>query len=171
MNRDGTILLADDSEDDLLLTRIAFQKAGVKNPLREVHNGEEAIAYLQGEAPFNDRQQFPMPIILLMDLNMPRKNGFDVLTWLRAQKGLKRLTVIIFSASMRPEDLTKAFDLGANSFLLKPSSLEELTRTIQAIADWLSYTHFPSLTDGTEIRSSAKTGFAEFAPLNMNPSQ
>ncbi len=154
MNRDGTILLADDSEDDLLLTRIAFQKAGVENPLREVHNGEEAIAYLKGEAPFNDRQQFPLPMILLMDLNMPRKNGFDVLSWLRAQKGLKRLTVIIFSASMRPEDVTKAFDYGADSFLLKPSSLDELTRTIKAIANWSSYTHFPSLTAGTDTQSS-----------------
>ena len=148
MNRDGTILLADDSEDDLLLTRIAFQKAGVKNPLQEVHNGEETIAYLKGESPYDDRQQFPLPIILLMDLNMPRKNGFEVLSWLRAQKGLKRLTVIIFSASMRPEDVTMAFDHGANSFLLKPSSLDELSSTIKALGNWLNYAHFPALSDG-----------------------
>ena len=115
MNRDGTILLADDSEDDILLTRIAFEKAGMKNPLQEVHNGEEAIAYLKGEPPYNDRARFPLPTILLMDLNMPRKNGCEVLLWLRAQKGLRRLPVVILSASMRVEDVTKAFDSGANS--------------------------------------------------------
>lgn len=147
MNRDGTILLADDSEDDILLTRIAFEKAGMKNPLQEVHNGEEAIAYLKGEPPYNDRARFPLPTILLMDLNMPRKNGCEVLLWLRAQKGLRRLPVVILSASMRVEDVTKAFDSGANSFLLKPSSLSELVSTIEAIGNWMKFNYFPSLTD------------------------
>jgi CheY-like chemotaxis protein len=147
MNRDGTILLADDSEDDILLTRIAFEKAGMKNPLQEVHNGEEAIAYLKGEPPYNDRARFPLPTILLMDLNMPRKNGCEVLLWLRAQKGLRRLPVVILSASMRVEDVTKAFDSGANSFLLKPSSLSELVSTIEALGNWMKFNYFPSLTD------------------------
>jgi CheY-like chemotaxis protein len=147
MNWEDTILLADDSEDDILLTRIAFEKAGIKNPLQEVHNGDETIAYLKGEAPYNDRARFPLPIILLMDLNMPRKNGCEVLTWLRAQKGLKRLPVVILSASMRVEDVTKAFDSGANSFLLKPGSLTELVSTMKALGNWMVFNYFPSLTD------------------------
>ena len=146
MNRDGTILLADDSEDDILLTRIAFERAGIKNSLQEAHNGEETIAYLKGEAPYNDRARFPLPIILLMDLNMPRKNGCEVLTWLRAQKGLRRLPVIILSASTRVEDVTRAFDSGANAFLLKPSSLSELVAAIEALGNWMKFNYFPSLT-------------------------
>ena len=79
MNPGRTILLVDDSEDDLLLMRIAFQKAGCTSPLQEVHGGEEAMAYLKGEGPYGDRTKFPLPAVVLLDINMPMKNGFAVL--------------------------------------------------------------------------------------------
>ena len=145
MNENRTILLVDDSENDLCLMRIAFEGAGLKQTLKEVHNGDEAIAYLQGEPPFDDRTKFPLPAAMLLDLNMPRRNGFEVLEWLRAQPVLKRLTVIILTASLREEDVDRAFDLGANSFLVKPSSIEDLTSIGRCLRDWLGCTHFPQL--------------------------
>jgi len=145
MNERATILLVDDSENDLLFMRAAFKKAEFNNPLQEVHNGEEAIAYLKGDGSYGDRSRFPLPMIMLLDLNMPMQNGFDVLTWVRAQAGLKRLTIIVMTASMRTEDVEQAFDLGANSFLVKPSNLEALAAMIRCLRDWVRINHFPSL--------------------------
>ena len=147
MNEKQTILLVDDSEDDLLFMRMAFKKAGSALTLRDVCNGEEAIAYLKGEGPYRDRQKFPLPIVLLTDLNMPRKSGFDVLAWVRVQPLLKRLTIVILTASMRREDVDCAFDLGATSFLVKPGSLETLTAMTCCLCDWIQISHFPSLSD------------------------
>jgi CheY-like chemotaxis protein len=145
MNEKQTVLLVDDSENDLFLLRTAFQKAEFNSPLLDVRNGEEAIAYLNGDAPYQDRNKFPLPTIMLLDLNMPMKSGFDVLTWRRTQAGLKHLSIIIMSASMRPEDVEQAFNLGANSFLVKPRTLEDLTGMIRCLRDWLHYNHFPPL--------------------------
>lgn len=147
MNENQTILLVDDSADDIFLVRTAFTNAELANPIQEAHNGDEAIAYLQCEPPFDDRDKFPLPAVMLLDLNMPMRNGFQVLEWLRAQPGLKRLTVIILTASLREEDVDRAFDLGANSFLVKPSSIEGLTSIGRCLRDWLGCTHFPHLAE------------------------
>jgi CheY-like chemotaxis protein len=141
MSRGKIILLVDDSENDLLLVRIAFHKAGSTCLLHEVPNGEEAIAYLKGESPYDDRTQFPLPAVVLLDINMPMKNGFAVLEWARAQPALKCLSIIMFTASMRREDVEQAFDLGANSFLVKPTNLGELTKMLRCLSDWLAYDH------------------------------
>ncbi len=85
-----TFLLVDDGEDDLLLMHKAFKRAKCTVSLQEVHNGEEAIAYLKGEGSYCDRKQFPLPTVMLLDLNMPKKDGFEVLAWVRAQPRLKR---------------------------------------------------------------------------------
>jgi len=145
MNGRPTILLVDDSENDLLLLRTAFEKAEFNIPLQEVHNGAEAIAYLKGDDPYSDRNKFPLPAVMLLDLNMPMKNGFEVLTWVRAQTGLKRLSIIVLTASMRTEDIERAFDLGVNSFLVKPSSLDALAAMLRCLRDWIQINHFPSL--------------------------
>ena len=146
MNDRQTILLVDDSENDLVLMRVAFKKAEFNSPLQEVHNGEEAIAYLKGDEPYSDRGKFPLPTVMLLDLNMPMKNGFDVLTWVRAQTALKRLSIVVLTASMRTEDVERAFDLGANSFLVKPSNLDGLAGMLRCLRDWIQINHFLSLT-------------------------
>jgi CheY-like chemotaxis protein len=143
MDRGKIILLVDDSENDLLLMHMAFREAGSTCLLHEVHNGEEAIAYLKGESPYDDRTRFPVPAVVLLDINMPMKNGFAVLKWARAQPALKRLSIIMLTASMRREDLEHAFDLGANSFLVKPTTLEELTKMLRCLDEWLTYDQLP----------------------------
>ena len=120
-------------------------RAAFNWPLHEVHNGEEAIAYLKGDEPYSDRDKFPLPAVMLLDLNMPMKNGFDVLRWVRTQAGLKRLSIIVLSASMRTQDVELAFDLGAGAFRVKPGAIEELTDMMRCLRDWLRYNHFPSL--------------------------
>jgi CheY-like chemotaxis protein len=147
MDKPQTILLVDDSENDLMLMRVAFEKAKSNISLQEVRNGEEAIAYLKGEGPYGDRNKFPLPIVMLLDLNMPKKNGFDVLAWVRAQPVLKRLAIIILTASMRSEDVERAFDLGATSFLVKPSNLQALIDMMRCLSDWVQINHFPPLDE------------------------
>ncbi len=142
MNAPKTILLVDDCENDIFILRAAFKKAGSSFPLQEVHNGEEAVSYLGGKGAYGDRARFPLPTIMLLDLKMPRMNGFEVLGWVRAQPGLKRMAIIIMTASMRRDDIERAFDLGATSFLVKPSSLEALAAMMRCLSDWVHISHF-----------------------------
>ena len=99
------ILLVDDSENDLFLMQTAFKRAQFNVPLPKVQNGEDAITYLKGEGPYADRSIHPFPTLVLLDLNMPRKTGFEVLAWVRSQPILKRIPIIILTASLRPEDV------------------------------------------------------------------
>src|SRR5438046_8644154 len=141
------ILLVDDSKTDLDLIVSAFQKAQFKNPLQMVRNGEEAIAYLKGDAPYSDRNKFPLPGAMLLDLKMPKKNGFDVLSWWRTQSGLRRITVIILTASMDLGDIERGLELGAHAFLVKPCDLNELIEMIRCLRDWLKINHFSPLNE------------------------
>ena len=157
MKDQQTILLVDDSENDLFLMRRAFKKAKCNSPLQEVRNGEQAIAYLKGDGPYGDRTKFPLPAVMLLDLNMPRGSGFDVLAWVRAQPMLKRLPVFILTASNRSEDVNRAFDLGATSFLVKPIDLEELTAMLRCLCDWAQFNHFPALHEAGRNKRQATT--------------
>ena len=145
MDEKPTILMVDDSENDLFFLRLAFEKAQFGAALHAAGDGAQAIAYLQGTDRYSDRAAFPLPTIMLLDLNMPLQNGFDVLTWVRAQSGLKRLSIVVLSASMHAEDIEKAFDLGATAYLVKPRTLEALVTMIQALRDWVRVAQFPSL--------------------------
>ena len=134
----GTVLLAEDDPDDVLLTQLAFEKARLANPLQVVRDGEEAIAYLKGEGKFADRKCFPRPILLLLDLKMPKVNGFQVLEWLRAQSRQEALPVAIMTSSDHDPDVTRAYELGADSYLTKPPDAEALLALVQRLhAYWL----------------------------------
>jgi len=132
--------------------RSAFKKAEFDNPLQEVRNGEQALAYLKGEGPYSDRIKFPLPAVMLLDLNMPKMNGLDVLTWVRSQPVLKRMVIIILTASMRGQDVECAFDLGATSFLVKPSNIDALISMIRCLRDWIAINQFP------QLHQAARTG-------------
>jgi CheY-like chemotaxis protein len=128
-----TILLVDDNEDDVFIMQSVFQKLQIPNPIQTLTDGDDAIAYLNGEGRYSDRTRYPLPAVVLLDLNMPRRNGFEVLAWIRAQPALKNLTVYILSASTRQVDVEQALALGANWYLIKPSQLEAL---IDLMAAW-----------------------------------
>jgi CheY-like chemotaxis protein len=147
VENDPTILLVDDSDNDLLLMSLAFEKASFPGVLRIVHDGEEAIAYLEGRHPYSDRVRDPLPTLVLLDLNMPKKSGFDVLEWVRAHPTLRRLPIMVLTASMVSGDVERAFDLGANSFLVKPTRIEDLIVMIRSLREWLNFNHFPRLAE------------------------
>ena len=145
MRRTETILVAEDDIDDAFFLQRAFQKAGVSTSLQFVKDGQEAIDYLDGEGDFTDRAAYPTPDLLLLDLKMPRINGFQVLEWVRQQPALKRLPVIIFSSSDEGKDINHAYDLGANSYLLKPHSSEDLIKVAQKLKMyWVESNQTPS---------------------------
>lgn len=158
MNENQTLLLVDDSEDDLSLMKHACDAAHFRATLQTVNSGEEATAYLAGEGKYHDRTKFPLPVVMVLDLNMPLKNGFEVLAWVRAHPGLRRLVVIVLTASSRPEDVQMAFDGGANSYLVKPPSMASLIAMICCLRDWLEYNHFPPLQDAERVAPAGGGG-------------
>jgi CheY-like chemotaxis protein len=143
---DPYILVVDDSDSDGVLMRAVFERAGFVLPLRFVSDGLDAIGYLRGDGVYADRARFPLPTVMLLDLNMPRKNGFEVLEWLRQQPGLKRLYVCVLSSSNRIEDIGRSYDLGANSYLLKPTNLDGLTHLARTLVAWLRISQFGLLS-------------------------
>jgi len=142
----GVILLAEDREDEVLLLRRAFAQANFLNPLQVVSNGEEAISYLQGEGKYSDREEYPLPALLLLDLKMPRKDGFEVLQWIRQQPEFRALRVVVLTASDHIMDVNRAYQLGANSFLVKPVDFAHFVEVTQALKGyWLWMSEEPHI--------------------------
>jgi CheY-like chemotaxis protein len=133
MEQHPTILLAEDDEDDVVLIRRAVEKARLLNPLQIVRDGEEALEYLAGEGRFADRTSYPLPFLLLLDLHMPKQNGFDVLCWIRQRPELRRMKIAVLTSSSDEHDYAKAMQLGANSYFRKPGSLEEFVHLMLRI--------------------------------------
>jgi CheY-like chemotaxis protein len=131
-NRD-TILVAEDAEGDAFVLQRAFERADIDAELRFVEDGQEAVDYLSGIGAFADRKANPMPKLLLLDLRMPRLSGFDVLGWLKKDANLRRLPVAVFSSSNMDKDVDRAYDLGANSYIVKPASLGGYTEFIATL--------------------------------------
>src|SRR5881394_3514337 len=102
------ILVVDDSEDDVFFLCRAFKKAGLDNLIVHLSDGEEAVNYLSGDNGFKNRSRYPLPKLMLLDVKMPRRDGFDVLQWLHTRKDLEKLPVVMLSSSLRPEDVEKA---------------------------------------------------------------
>jgi CheY-like chemotaxis protein len=149
MNKNFTILLAEDSEDDVWLVKRALNWADIHNPVHIVHDGQEAIDYLAGKNGFADRQRYPLPQLALLDIKMPRKDGLEVLDWLRndAEEGLSRLPVIIMSSSNRQEDIDRAYQAGVNAYLVKPNAFNELVDALKTTTDfWKDTVAQPRLT-------------------------
>ena len=130
------VLIAEDNEDDLFMLRRAFDHIGVRVPIQVVSNGEEAIAYLAGNRKFANRDEYPLPDIVLLDLKMPRKNGFDVLSWWRVQHNLGAIRMVVLTTSEAIRDINEAYKLGAASFLVKPLNFNEFRTTIFAMYDF-----------------------------------
>lgn len=128
------ILLAEDEQNDVFLIKRAFQKAQLVNPIRVVSDGQEAIQYLRGDGDYADRERFPLPTLVLLDLKMPRMGGFDVISWVRQQPGLKRLPLVVLTSSRDGPDINRAYELGANTYLVKPVEFDGLVEMMKNLS-------------------------------------
>ena len=139
-----TVLLVEDEMNDVFFLKHAFQEVRILNPLQVMANGKEAMNYLSGDGEYADREKFPLPCIVLLDLNLPGVMGLDVLKWVREQSGMKTLIVIILSSSQLGCDIERAYQLGANAYLVKPSTPPELRELATGIKQfWLKLNHGP----------------------------
>ncbi len=141
-----SILVVEDDENDALFLRRAFQEASLSNPVFFVDDGEQAIAYLSGAEKYSNRDEFPLPSLVLLDLKMPNKDGFEVLEWVRRHPTLSALRIIVLATSAASIDINRAYRLGANSFLTKPMTFRDLVRLIQWIKGyWLHFSNEPEI--------------------------
>ena len=132
------ILLAEDSPDDALLLRLALKKAALKNLLFVVHDGQEAVEYLSGKPPYTNRTTYPLPRLLMLDLKMPRMNGFEVLGWLEGHPEFNELPVIVLSGSDLKEDEQKSKELGADDYRIKSADLDHMVKMLEELhSRWL----------------------------------
>jgi len=129
------ILLAEDDANDVLLVRLAFEAVGLENALAVVRNGQETIDYLGGTGAYRDREKYPVPALLLLDLNMPGVDGFEVLAWRNTQKRLRDLPIIVLSSSNLPTDVHRAMDLGAAAYRVKPGDFHYLREVARQLRD------------------------------------
>ncbi|HOX79100.1 MAG TPA: response regulator [Bacteroidales bacterium] len=136
MNRLAQILLVEDNEMDVVLTLDAFREARLKNKIIVARNGEEALEYLFGRGEFSDRKSFPLPNLILLDLKMPKIDGFEVLRQIKATPKLKRIPVIILTSSKEDGDRILSYDIGANSYLAKPVSFDGFIEVVRKIDDY-----------------------------------
>ncbi|MBA4147526.1 MAG: response regulator [Verrucomicrobia bacterium] len=143
MNENMTIFLAEDEGNDVFLMQRAIRKMNAPINLQRVKDGEEAIEYLSGRYKYADRELYPLPNLILLDINMPRKTGFDVLEWLKQQVTLNHIPVIMLTSSKVKTDKDRALVLGASAYLVKPLSFDQLkqlfTCTEQFLATHISW--------------------------------
>jgi CheY-like chemotaxis protein len=133
------ILQVDDNPDDLLFFQLAWEKAGVANPIRFAASQKEAVEYLEGRGKFEDRGAFPVPSVIVMDMRLPDGKATDFLRWIRGHPGFKKLVMIVWSGSAHEEEIAEAYRSGANSFLFKTSSPNQLQDTVNLICYyWLN---------------------------------
>lgn len=119
------VMLVEDSPDDVLLFQLAWKNSGATLPVHVVPDGAEALRYLLGEDKYHDRQQYPLPCLVLLDLKLPRVMGLEVIKRLREDPDLRKLVVIVLTSSGNEGDIEQAYELGANSYLVKPSANHE----------------------------------------------
>jgi CheY-like chemotaxis protein len=138
-----TILLVEDTHSDAALIRRGFEKTNVLNPIVWVKNGQEALAYLSGLGQYGDRARYPLPALILLDLDLPEMTGFELLQWKRMQPYIRRIPVVVLTID---NAINSAYDLGANSYLVKPGNPEEIMRVVKSIQEyWLGLNQPPKL--------------------------
>ena len=144
--KDSGILLVEDDSNDILFIQRAFRRSKLENSIQVVRDGDEAVAYLSGEGKYVDRNLYPLPGMILLDLKLPRRSGLEVLEWIRNQPVIKRIPVVILTSSKENADVNTAYDIGVNSYLLKPVNYNALNKMIDTLnAFWLRLNCYPSV--------------------------
>ncbi|MBI5687621.1 MAG: response regulator [Verrucomicrobia bacterium] len=128
-----TLLYVEDSDVDVFFVKRLFELWGAPDNLRVVHTGENAVDYLAGANRFEDRENFPLPAMVLLDLKLPGMHGFDVLSWIRRQPQFEKLPVILFTASNLDADIRRAVELGATDYIVKPADLSTLPEILAPV--------------------------------------
>ncbi|HWN97357.1 MAG TPA: response regulator [Methylomirabilota bacterium] len=140
----GLILLIEDDENDVFFFQRAAKHVGVENLILVARDGREAVNYLSGKDEFSDRTLHPLPSLVVLDLNLPHRNGLDVLRSLRAQPETHTTLVVVLTSSAAPQDMHEAYAVGANSYLIKPTNPEHLGEHLQLIKSyWLGLNQTP----------------------------
>ncbi len=142
MNGLSTILLVEDNPDDAELIEYAFEKAGIANLLVRVADGDAAIDHIGGTGAYTDRTHHPVPTLILLDLKLPRRSGFEVLRFVRDQEATRHTPVVVLTSSNQHDDIRRAYELGANSYLVKPLSRDALIETVKSLKTyWIKLNH------------------------------
>jgi CheY-like chemotaxis protein len=140
------ILLVEDEENDIILLQRAFRRAGMANAVQVVRHGDDAVAYLAGTGEFGDRELHPFPVLMLLDLKLPRRTGLEVLQWVKERAGLKRMPIVVLTSSKNDDDINRAYELGANSYVVKPVSFETLLELVKSLGlYWLVINEHPDV--------------------------
>ena len=142
----ATILLVEDEASDAALVQRAFQKAKILNPVIHLRNGDEALGYLAGVGKYTDRIQHPLPALIMLDLKLPGMTGLQLLQWMRTHRQVRRIPVVVLTQDENPTTINAAYDLGANSYLVKPGDPAEVARLVEAIQRyWMEMNQPPPL--------------------------
>ncbi|MEO6034446.1 MAG: response regulator [Verrucomicrobiota bacterium] len=139
MSDNYTILLVEDDPNDVLFLQRALHKNGIKNPVSVLPDGDEAIAYLTGLGKYKDRISYPFPKVIMLDLKMPRRGGLEVLEWLQHHPQYRVIPTLVLTSSKISEDVSKAYGLGANSYMVKPSNFDDLQRMMKTAYEYWSF--------------------------------
>ena len=158
------ILLVDDNPHDVVLIRLAFRKVGIIDTIQLVKDGTDAMLYIRGEGAYRDGKQYPPPTLILLDLKMPQTSGFDVLKWVREQKNLDSVVVVVMSGSKEDADIKRAYALGANSYLVKPTKFEDLVKMMESLKEYCSRRYRNGLPKANASSPSQEPGIALGAP-------
>ena len=136
-NERFTVLLVEDDLNDIFIVKRAFKMANLATPLQVVTDGQEAISYLRGDDKYADRDAFPLPKLIVMDIRMPRRTGFEVLEWVKStDRLLRRIPIVIVSSSESPADINRAYELGANAYMVKPMNFREVEHLFETITHY-----------------------------------
>ncbi|MCI0744537.1 MAG: response regulator [Verrucomicrobia subdivision 3 bacterium] len=142
MNK-GLILLVEDDENDVFFFQRAAEKANIRNRIELARDGREAINYLSGAHPFADRAKYPLPCLIVLDLNLPQKHGLQVLQWIRSNPELQTTLVVVLTSSTSEEDIHDAYRIGANSYITKLAAPEKMTDLLQVLKQYWLVTNQP----------------------------
>ena len=156
-----SILQVEDEAKEVSFQQEAFRRTGICNPVQVVTDGQQAIDYLAGREPFQNRRRYPLPGLVLLKLRLPRQPGLEVLQWIRAQPSLRALVVIVLSPARPESDLARAYELGANSCVLQPATWDEWVELARGLKAWWLYHNLLAPTfrqewrrAGVDIRAS-----------------
>jgi len=136
-NQRFTVLLVEDDLNDIFIVKRAFKMVNIPTPLQVVTDGEEAISYLRGHGKYANRKAFPLPTLIVMDIRMPRRDGFEVLERVRtSDQPFRRIPIVIVSASENPADINRAYELGANAYMIKPVNFRAVEHLFETITNY-----------------------------------